>query len=147
MASSSEDSGSESGSEEEGARVARDRIGPKTQKDYSGYIKQLTRFALGRRDEYRDCLNGNQVIMPVKLRLGKAFMKHLRGSMVSWPMDSRPVDLRTYMRHYSRSHINNACLAIKNTFKVSGVTVPAADEAAAAFGGLDQAEDDGDEDS
>ena len=129
MASSSEDSGSESGSEEEGVRVARDRIGPKTQKDYSGYIKQLTRFALGRRDEYRDCLNGNQVIMPVKLRLGKAFMKHLRGSMVSWPMDSRPVDQRTYMRHYSRSHINNACLAIKNTFKVLSEPLPHLDEA------------------
>jgi hypothetical protein len=33
------------------------------------------------------------------------------------------------MRHYSRSHINNACLAIKNTFKVLGVPVPASDEA------------------
>jgi hypothetical protein len=131
MVTDSEDSGSDSGSEEEGVRVARDRLGPKTQKDYSGYIKQLTRFALDpdRRGEYRDCVNGNQVILPVKLQLGKAFMKHLRGRQISWPMDSRPIDQRTYLRHYSRSHINNACLAIKNTFKMLSVSLPALDEA------------------
>jgi hypothetical protein len=131
MASGSDDSGSDSQCSE-GERVARDRLGPKTQKDYSGYIKQLTRFVLHRDrvGTYRDCLNGDdQVIMPVPLKVGKAFMSNLRGKLVSWPMDSRPVELRTYMRHYSRSHINNACLAIKNTFKLSGVTVPAADEA------------------
>ena len=130
MVSDSEDSGSESECSE-GGRVARERLGPKTQKDYSGYIKQLTRFVLhqDRVETYRDCVNGIQVIMPVPLKVGKAFMSNLRGKLVSWPMDSRPVEQRTYMRHYSRSHINNACLAIKNTFKLSGVPVPAADEA------------------
>ena len=130
MASDSEDSGSDSECSE-GARVARERLGPKTQKDYSGYIKQLTRFVLhqDRVGTYRDCVIGDQVIMPVPLKVGKAFMSNLRGKLVSWPMDSRPVDQRTYVRHYSRSHINNACLAIKNTFKLSGVPLPAADEA------------------
>ena len=127
--SSSEDSGSDS--EDELARVARDRLGPKTQKDYSGYIKQLTRFALhpDSRQSFRDCLNGDQVIMPVPLKLGKAFMSNLRGKLVAWPMDSRPEEHRTYMRHYSRSHINNACLAIKNTFRLLTVPLPPTDEA------------------
>ena len=127
--SSSEDSGSDS--EEEGVRVARDRLGPKTQKDYSGYIKQLTRFALhpDRRQSFMDCLNGDQVIKPVPLKLGKAFMSNLRGKLVAWPMDSRPEEHRTYMRHYSRSHINNACLAIKNTFRLLTVPLPPTDEA------------------
>ena len=130
MASSSEDSGSDSDCSE-GARVARDRLGPKTQKDYSGYIKQLTRFALhpDRRRTFSDCVNGDQVIMPVPLRLGKAFMSNLRGKLVCWPMDSRPVELRTYMRHYSRGHINNACHAIKNTFRLLSVALPPLDEA------------------
>ena len=98
MVSSSEDSGSESDCSE-GERVARDRLGPKTQKDYSGYIKQLTRYVLhpDRVATYRDCVTGDQVIMPVPLKVGKAFMSNLRGKLVSWPMDSRPVDLRTYM--------------------------------------------------
>jgi hypothetical protein len=129
MVSSSEDSGSESECSE-GARVQRERLGPKTQRDYSGYIQQLSRFALreDRVSGFRDCVTDNQVIMPVPLKLGKAFMKNLRGKLVSWPLDSRPVDERTYMRHYSRSHINNACLAIKNTFKLLGAPLPARDE-------------------
>ena len=128
MASSSEDSGSDSDCSE-GARVARDRLGPKTQKDYSGYIKQLTRFALhpDRHQAFSDCVEGDHVNMPVPLRLGKAFMCNLRGKLVSWPMDSRPEELRTYMRHYSRSHINNACLAIKNTFKLLSMPLPLSD--------------------
>ena len=130
MVSSSEDSGSESDCSE-GARVARDRLGPKTQKDYSGYIKQLTRYVLhpDRVRTYSDCVTSGHVNMPVPLKIGKAFMSNLRGKLVSWPMDSRPTEQRTYMRHYSRSHINNACLAIKNTFKLVGVLLPASDEA------------------
>jgi hypothetical protein len=130
MATSSEDSGSDSDCSE-GARVARDRLGAKTQKDYSLYIKQLIRFALypDRCRSFSDCLNGDQVIMPVPLRLGKAFMSNLRGKMVAWPMDSRPVEHRTYLRHYSRSHINNACLAIKNTFRLLSMPLPPLDEA------------------
>ena len=130
MATSSEDSGSDSDCSE-GARVARDRLAAKTQKDYSSYIKQLIRFALhpDNRRSFSDCLNGDQVIMPVPLRLGKAFMSNVRGKLVAWPMDSRPVEHRTYMRHYSRSHINNACLAIKNTFRLLSMPVPPLDEA------------------
>jgi hypothetical protein len=48
MASDSEDSGSDSECSE-GARVARERLGPKTQKDYSGYIKQLTPICIASR--------------------------------------------------------------------------------------------------
>ena len=75
MVSSSEDSGSESECSE-GARVQRERLGPKTQRDYSGYIQQLSRFALheDRVSGFRDCVRDNQVIMPVPLKLGKAFM-------------------------------------------------------------------------
>ena len=129
MASDSEDSGSDSACSE-GARVARDRLAPKTQKDYSCYIKQLTRFAIhpDRVSSLRDCLNGNDAIMPVPLKLGKAYLSHLRHKLVSWPMDARPVDQRTYMRHYSRSHINNAYIAIKNTFKMLSVPLPPSDE-------------------
>ena len=46
---------------------------------------------------YRDCLDGDQVIMPVPLNLGKAFLSSLRHKLVAWPMDSRPEDQRTYM--------------------------------------------------
>ena len=113
----------------EGARAANDRLAPKTQRDYSVYIKQLTRFAchLDRRAEFADCLNGNEVIMPVALKLGKAFVVSLRDKLVPWPMDGRPEGERTYLKHYSCSKINNACLAIKNTFRKLSQPVPFAD--------------------
>jgi len=113
----------------EGARAANDRLAPKTQRDYSVYIKQLTRFAChpDRRAEFADCLNGNEVIMPVALKLGKAFVVSLRDKLVPWPMDGRPEGERTYLKHYSCSKINNACLAIKNTFRKLSQPVPFAD--------------------
>ena len=113
----------------EGERAATDRLAPKTQKDYSSYINQLTTFAChtNRRATYADCLNGNEVIMPVSLKLGKAFVCHLRDKMISWPMDGRPHDQRNFLKHYSCSKLNNACLAIKNTFRKMSLPVPQAD--------------------
>lgn len=125
---SSDDSDSDSGISE-GERAANDRLAPKTQRDYSVYISQLTQFAChaDRRVGYAEHLNGDTVTMPVDLQLGKDFVCFLRDKMVSWPMDGRPEDRRTYMKHYSRSKINNACLAIKNTYKKLGLPVPQQD--------------------
>jgi len=120
---------SESGSDEsEGARAARGRLAPKTQRDYSGYIKELVEFACRNRQEFADCMSSpTAVTMPVALKLGKAFVCHLRDRLISWPMDSRPTGRRTYVKHYSKSKINNACIAIKNTFRLLSMPVPDAD--------------------
>jgi hypothetical protein len=120
---------SESGSDgSEGAKAARDRLAPKTQRDYSGYINELVAFACRRREEFADCMSSpTTVTMPVDLKLGKAFVCYLRDRLISWPMDPRPEDRRTYLKHYSKSKINNACLAIKNTFTLLSIPVPEAD--------------------
>jgi len=128
MSNSSEDSGSESDMSE-GARAARDRIMPKTQKDYASYIKQIIKFAVhpDRKASFADCFSGTEVIMPVKLKLGKAFMCHLRDKLVSWPMDPRPEAECTSLRHYSTSHINNAIQAIKQSFHKLSAPIPDSD--------------------
>jgi hypothetical protein len=113
----------------EGQRAATDRLAPKTQKDYTVYINQIKTFASHpeRLALYSECMNGTEVMMPVPLKLGKAFVCHLRDKMISWPMDGRPPAQRTYLKHYSCSKINNACLAIKNTFRKMSLPVPQAD--------------------
>jgi len=125
----SDDDDSESGSDSsEGVRAARNRLAPKTQRDYSGYINELVEFACRRSEEFADCMSSpTTVTMPVALKLGKAFVCYLRDRLVSWPMDSRPAEQRTFFKHYSKSKINNACLAIKNTFRLLSMPVPEAD--------------------
>ena len=123
-----EDEESDSGSDGEGKRAARDRLAPKTQRDYSGYISELVEFACRNPQEFADCMSSpTAVTMPVALKLGKAFVCYLRDRLISWPMDPRPEDRRTYLKHYSKSKINNACLAIKNTFTLLSMHVPEAD--------------------
>ena len=112
----------------EGARAARDRLAPKTQRDYSGYINELVEFACANSDEFADCMSSpTAVTMPVALKLGKAFVCSLRDRLISWPMDSRPEGSRTYVKHYSKAKINNACLAIKHTFRQMSLPIPEAD--------------------
>ena len=55
-------------------------------------------------------MNGNAVIMPVPLKLGKAFVCSLRDKLVSWPLDGRPEGDRTYLKHYSCSKINKGAV-------------------------------------
>ena len=112
----------------EGRRAARDRLAPKTQRDYSGYISELRVFACKNSAEFADCMTDpTTVTMPVALKLGKAFVCYLRDKLISWPMDPRPEERRTYLKHYSRAKINNACIAIKNTYRLLSVPLPAAD--------------------
>ena len=112
----------------EGARAARDRLAPKTQRDYSGYIDELVEFACANSEEFADCMSSStSVTMPVALKLGKAFVCSLRDKLISWPMDSRPESSRTYLKHYSKAKINNACLAIKHTFRQMSLPIPEAD--------------------
>ena len=124
----SDDSDSDGSNISEGARAARDRLAPKTQRDYSGYINELCAFACRNSADFADCMtDSTTVTMPVALKLGKAFVCHLRDTLISWPMDSRPEERRTYLKHYSRSKINNACIAIKNTYRLLSMALPAAD--------------------
>ena len=112
----------------EGRRAARDRLAPKTQRDYSGYINELVVFACANSEEFADCMSSpTAVTMPVALKLGKAFVCSLRDRLISWPMDSRPEGSKTYVKHYSKAKINNACLAIKHTFRQMSLPIPEAD--------------------
>ena len=136
-------SGSDDSSElSEGRLAARNRLAPKTQRDYSGYINGLVDFARKNSQHFADCMsNPTTVTMPVALKLGKAYVCYLRDKLISWPMDSRPEGQRTYFKHYSRSKINNACLAIKNTFRKLSMPLPEADaffyiDFAAAYGNI-----------
>jgi hypothetical protein len=125
---SSDESDSDGSRFSEGARAARDRLAPKTQRDYSGYINELCAFACRNSADFADCMtDSTTVTMPVALKLGKAFVCHLRDTLISWPMDSRPEERRTYLKHYSRSKINNASIAIKNTYRLLSMALPEAD--------------------
>ena len=83
MQSSGSDSGSDDSDSDsdcsEGAIAARDRLAPKTQRDYSGYINELVEFACRNHAEFGDCMSSpTTVTMPVALKLGKAFVCYLR---------------------------------------------------------------------
>jgi hypothetical protein len=80
----------DSGSElSEGARAARDRLAPKTQRDYSAYINGLVAFACRNSQNFTDCMSDSTTVtMPVALKLGKAYVGYLRDKLISWPMEA-----------------------------------------------------------
>ena len=79
----------------EGAFVARDRLAPKTQADYASAIHGLKQFAFDNREQYSDCISGDNIVLPVPLILGKGYLSHLRDMLVAWPHDPRQGDERT----------------------------------------------------
>ena len=60
----SDDSGSES-ELSEGARAARDRLAPKTQKDYGSSMRGLTKFVLERPQQFSEFIRNGEVVLPV----------------------------------------------------------------------------------
>jgi hypothetical protein len=104
------DSESESsvGSElSEGALVARDRIAPSTQSDYASAMNGLKQFAFDNRDQYSECISGENIVLPVRLKLGKGYLSQLRDTLVVWPQDPRQGAERTGLKHYSVEKLNH----------------------------------------
>ena len=66
-------SDSDSSAISEGARAARDRLAPKTQEDYASVISQLAQFAFEDKVQFSDCISGDEILLPVRLPLGKAY--------------------------------------------------------------------------
>ena len=130
----SDDSGSES-ELSEGGRAARDRIAPKTQKDYSSFLRGLTKFVLERPQQqvprtqklFSEFIQNGEVVLPVPLAIGKAYLAHCRDTMISWPLDPRPEPSRTGMKHYSTQKINGIIGAIKYSFCKLSVGMPPQD--------------------
>ena len=60
-------SDSDSSAISEGARAARDRLAPKTQADYASAIHGLKQFAFDNREQYSDCISGDNIVLPVPL--------------------------------------------------------------------------------
>jgi hypothetical protein len=111
----------------EGARVARDRLAPKTQEDYASVISQLAQVAFEDKVQFSDCISGDEILLPVRLPLGKAYLAQLRDRRVPWPLDPRQGDERTGVKHLSSATIDQAAQAIKYTFSKEGIPMPAAD--------------------
>jgi hypothetical protein len=120
-------SDSDSSAISEGARAARDRLAPKTQEDYASVISQLAQFAFEDKVQFSDCISGDEILLPVRLPLGKAYLAHLRDRRVPWPLDPRQGDERTGVKHLSSATIDQAAQAIKYTFSKEGIPMPAAD--------------------
>ena len=122
----SDDSGSES-ELSEGGRAARDRVAPKTQKDYSSSMRGLIKFVLERPQLFSEFIQNGEVALPVPLAIGKAYLAHCRDTMISWPLDPRPEPSRTGMKHYSTQKLDGIISAIKYSFCKLSVDIPSRD--------------------
>ena len=119
----SDDSGSESDMSE-GARAARDRLAPKTQKDYASFLNGLSKFALDHRAQYAHLIQNDKILLPVSLELGKAYLAHCRDTLVAWPLDPRPEATRTGLKHYSTQKINGVISAIQHSYCKLSIAMP-----------------------
>lgn len=120
------DSGSSSDCSE-GQRAARGRMSESTQTDYSSHLRTLKEFALNNQARIPEGIINGQLVEPVHIALGKAYLAHLRDSMVPWPLDPRPEQTRTCLKHYSTSKINGVISAIKYTFSRVSCPMPYAE--------------------
>jgi hypothetical protein len=111
----------------EGALVARDRIAPKTQADYASAMNGLKQFAFDNREQYSNCISGDNIVLPVRLELGKGYLAHLRDTLVAWPQDPRQGDERTGLKHYSCQKLNQVIDAIRYSFCKESCALPATD--------------------
>jgi hypothetical protein len=127
---SSDEESSSSSSVASGAgeigRAARDRLAPKTQRDYCSVIQCLTQFALDNRATLSNYIvsGTNRITLPVPLALGEAYLCHLRDKLVPWPHDPRPADTRTGFKHYSKAIIDNTVHAIQYSFTKLSIPIP-----------------------
>ena len=113
VSESSSDSGD---GDNEVRRAARDRMSGSTQKDYGNALRMIQNFALLNASTFRHCISDGQLVEPVPFDLGQAYLAHIRDKMVPWPLDPRPLDTRTGVKHYSVGKINGAISAIKYSF-------------------------------
>jgi hypothetical protein len=113
----------------ERGRAARNRLAPKTQRDYGSIIQCLTQFALDNRATFSNYIapGTNNISLPVPLALGEAYLCHLRDKLVPWPHDSRPEETRTGFKHYSKSIIDNTVHAIHYSFTKMSAPIPHSD--------------------
>jgi hypothetical protein len=121
--SDSEDSGSESDMSE-GGRAARDRLAPKTQKDYASFMNGLSKFVLNHRTQYEVYIQSDVMCLPVPLVLGKAYLAYCRDTLVAWPLDPRPDATRTGFKHYSTQKINGVISAIQHSYCKLSIAMP-----------------------
>ena len=116
-----DDDGSESSSDagdgdNEVLRAARDRMSGKTQKDYASALGMIKNFALEKASTFGHCIADGKLVEPVAFDLGQAYLAHIRDAMVPWPLDPRPSDTRTGVKHYCVGKIDKAISAIKYSF-------------------------------
>jgi hypothetical protein len=97
-------------------RAARDRMSGSTQKDYGRALRMIQNFALENASTFGHYISDGQLVEPVPFELGQAYLAHIRDVMVPWPLDPRPSDTRTGVKHYSVGKINGAITAIKYSF-------------------------------
>ena len=106
-----QDSGSSSDSEDEALRAARNRVAHTTQHDYNSEFGMIKGFAV-ENGSFGDCIAQGRLVEPVPFALGQAYLVHIRDMMIPWPLDPRPAETRTGLKHYSTSKINGAINAI-----------------------------------
>ena len=120
------DSGSSSDCSE-GERAARDRMSHSTQNDYTSHLNMLKGYAADNRSRFPDCFADGHLVMPVPFAIGKAYLCHLRDTLVPWPLDPRAEDQRTGVKHYSTSKVNGVISAIKYSYSKVSCPLPYAE--------------------
>ena len=118
-----QDSGSSSDSEDEALRAARNRVAHTTQHDYNSEFGMIKGFAV-ENGSFGDCIAQGRLVEPVPFALGQAYLVHIRDAMIPWPLDPRPAETRTGLKHYSTSKINGAINAIKYSYSKVSCPIP-----------------------
>lgn len=119
-----QDSSSSSECEDEVERAARNRIAHSTQDDYNSELRMIKVFAVENESLFCDCIAQGQLVEPVPFALGQAYLVHIRDAMVPWPLDPRPAETRTGLKHYSTSKINATISAIKYSYSKVSCPIP-----------------------
>ena len=119
-----QDSGSSSECEDEVERAARNRIAHSTQDDYNSELRMIKVFAVENGSTFSACIAEGQLVEPVPFALGQAYLARIRDAMGPWPLDPRPAETRTGLKHYSTSKMNGAISAIKYSYSKVSCPIP-----------------------
>jgi hypothetical protein len=87
-----------------------------TQFDYANALRMIKNFALNNATTFGNCISNGELVEPVPFHLGQVYLAHVRDVMLPWPLDARPLETWTGVKHYSTGKVNNVISAIKYSF-------------------------------
>ena len=127
-ADNDDDSGSSSecSTHSEVRRAAKERMSSGTQIGYTNALSMIKNFVLNN-STFRHCISHGELVGPVPFDLGVAYLAHVRDAMLPWPLDARPPETRTELKHYSTAKVDSVINAIKYSFSKLSRPMPYAE--------------------